>query len=219
MSPSDEVIATPAARAVLWAAVAIDPLDRSAHRQLAAELARAGDHGGAVHEYVSYVELLLRRGELEPATAELDHAARTLGPVQELTDAVVRFQALLPVGRAARVMFHTCLHDDGEATWLQLEGGTDVLRPEKVRRTRGGEVLETRQCMPMPAGRQSHARPNADSTVWVVLRAPDEMLMAIDRDEAGNHGVEALVQGEWLAVDLEDSGCRFGMKRAETRSA
>jgi hypothetical protein len=218
MSLSDGV-AIPAGLAVLWAAVAIDPLDRSAHRQLAAELARAGDRDGAVNEYVSYVGLLLRRGELEGATAELDHAARTLGPVQELTDAFVRFKALLPQAHAARVTFHTCLHDDGEATWLQLEGGTDAVRPEKVRLTRGGEVLETRQCMPMPAGRKSHARPNGDSTVWVVLRAPDEMLPAIDRDEADDYGVEALVQGQWLAVDLEDSGCRFGMKRRETRSA
>ncbi len=218
MSLSDGV-ETPAALAVLWAAVAIDPLDRGAHRHLAAELARAGDRDGAVHEYVSYVGLLLRRGELEGATAELDHAARALGHVQELTDAFVRLKALLPETHAARVTFHTCLHDDGEATWLQLEGGTDALRPEKVRLTRGGEVLETRQCMPMPAGRKSHARPNGDSTVWVVLRAPDEMLPAIDRDEADDYGVEALVQGEWLAADLEDSGCRFGVKRPETRSA
>jgi hypothetical protein len=79
MSLSDGV-AIPAGLAVLWAAVAIDPLDRSAHRQLAAELARAGDRDGAVHEYVSYVQLLLRRGELGGATAELDHATRTLGP-------------------------------------------------------------------------------------------------------------------------------------------
>jgi hypothetical protein len=125
----------------------------------------------------------------------------------------------MPEAPAARVTFHTCLHDDGEATWLQLEGGTDALRPEKVRLMRGGEVLETRQCIPMPIGRKSHARPNGDSAVWVVLRAPDEILPAIVRDGAEDYGVEALVQGEWLAVDLEDSGCRFGVKRPETRSA
>ena len=36
----------------------------------------------------------------------------------------------------------------------------------------------------MPAGRKSHARKDGESKVWVVLRAPEEMLRAIDRDEA-----------------------------------
>jgi hypothetical protein len=55
--------------------------------------------------------------------------------------------------------------------------------------------------------------------VWVVLRAPEEMLRAIDRDEGDRYKVEAFVNGEWLAADLEDTGCRFGMKRRETRTA
>ena len=84
---------------------------------------------------------------------------------------------------------------------------------------RGGEVLETRRCIAMPAGRKSHARPDGESKVWVVLRAPEEMLRAIDRDEAEDYTVEALVTGEWLAVDLEDTGCRVGMKLRETRTA
>lgn len=247
-----------AALAVLWAAVAIDPVDQSVHRRLAAALASGGDLEGAAHEYVRYVEFLLPRGELELATAELHYAAQTLGRVQKLTDAVVRVKAQLPelleasrqreapiaapsaeqhdtvemaapaadptvvrlpVAHATRVVFFTCLHDDGEAAWLQLEGGTSALLPEKVRLVRGGEVLETRRCIPMPQGRKSHARPDGDSKVWVVLRAPEEMLRAIDRDDADDYAVQALANGEWLAVDLEDTGCRFGMKRRETRSA
>lgn len=247
-----------AALAVLWAAVAIDPVDHGVHRRLAATLASAGDLEGAAQEYARYVEFLLPRGELELATAELHYAAQTLGRVQKLTDAVVRVKAQLPelleasrqrvapiagptvelhdpvevreavvdkrvvrlpVAHANRATFYTCLHDDGEAAWLQLEGGTDDVQPEKVRLMRGGEVLETRRCVPMPAGRKSHARPDGDSKLWVVLRAPEEMLRAIDRDEGDEYAVEALVNGEWLAVDLEDTGCRFGMKRRETRSA
>ncbi|HEV2010883.1 MAG TPA: hypothetical protein VGS17_07645 [Candidatus Limnocylindria bacterium] len=247
-----------AALAVLWAAVAIDPVDHGVHRRLAATLASAGDLEGAAQEYARYVEFLLPRGELELATAELHYAAQTLGRVQKLTDAVVRVKAQLPelleasrqrvapiaaptvelhdpvevrepvvdkrvvqlpVAHANRATFYTCLHDDGEAAWLQLEGGTDDVQPEKVRLMRGGEVLETRRCIPMPAGRKSHARPDGDSKLWVVLRAPEEMLRAIDRDEGDEYAVEALVNGEWLAVDLEDTGCRFGMKRRETRSA
>ncbi|MEA2661548.1 MAG: hypothetical protein QOH08_1120 [Chloroflexota bacterium] len=247
-----------AALAVLWAAVAIDPVDHGVHRRLAATLAAGGDLEGAAHEYARYVEFLLPRGELELATAELHYAAQTLGQVQKLTDAVVRVKAQLPelleasrqrvapiaaptierhdpvevrrpaidptvvqlpVAHANRATFYTCLHDDGEAAWLQLEGGTDDVQPEKVRLVRGEEVLETRRCIPMPAGRKSHARPDGDSKLWVVLRAPEEMLRAIDRDEGDEYAVEALVNGEWLAVDLEDTGCRFGMKRRETRSA
>jgi len=247
-----------AALAILWAAVAMDPVDQSVHRRLAAALASGGDLDGAAHEYVRYVEFLLPRGELELATAELHYAAQTLGRVQKLTDAVVRVKAQLaelleesrqrvepiaeptverhddvkpwtgpaepkvvqlPVAHQTRVVFHTCLHDDGEAAWLQLEGGTEEVVPDKVRLMFRDETLETRRCILMPAGRKSHARPDGDSKVWVVLRAPEEMLRAIDRDEGDGYRVEALVKGEWLAVDLEDTGCRFGMKRRETRTA
>ncbi len=247
-----------AALAVLWAAVAIDPVDHSVHRRLAATLASGGDVDGAAHEHARFVEFLMARGDIEGATAELHYAAQTLGRVQPLVDAVTMMVAQLPalletarertgpiasptaemheelglampivdasvvhlpVRHATRVIFHTCLHDDGEAAWFQLEGGTSDDLPEKVRLLRGSEVLETRRCILMPAGSKSHARPDGESRVWVVLRAPEEMLRAIDRDEADDYTVEALVNGEWLAVDLEDTGCRFGMKRRETRTA
>lgn len=246
-----------AALAVLWAAVAIDPVDHSVHRRLAATLASGGDLDGAAHEHARYVEFLMARGDIEGATGELHYAAQTLGRVQPLADAVATIAAQLPallqtarersgpiasptaelheergipmpvvdesvvrlpIAHATRVIFHTCLHDDGEAAWFQLEGGTGDILPEKVRLMRAGEVLETRRCIQMPAGRKSHARPDGESKVWVVLRAPEEMLRAIDRDEADDYTVEALVNGEWLAVDLEDTGCRFGVKR-ETRTA
>ena len=247
-----------AALAVLWAAVAIDPVDHSVHRRLAATLASGGDVDGAAHEHARFVEFLMARGDIEGATAELHYAAQTLGRVQPLVDAVTMMVAQLPalletarertgpiasptaemheelglampivdasvvhlpVRHATRVIFHTCLHDDGEAAWFQLEGGTSDVLPEKVRLLRGSEVLETRRCILTPAGSKSHARPDGESRVWVVLRAPEEMLRAIDRDEADDYTVEALVNGEWLAVDLEDTGCRFGMKRREIRTA
>ena len=250
-----------AALAVLWAAVAIDPVDHSVHRRLAATLASGGDVDGAAHEHARFVEFLMARGDIEGATAELHYAAQTLGRVQPLVDAVTTMVAQLPahlatarertgpiasptaemheelglpmpvidaapvrlvqlpVQHPTRITFHTCLHDDGEAAWFQLEGGTADVLPEKVRLLRGSEVLETRRCILMPPGSKSHARPDGESRVWVVLRAPEEMLRAIDRDEADDYTVEALVSGEWLAVDLEDTGCRFGMKRRETRTA
>ena len=247
-----------AALAVLWAAVAIDPVDHTVHRRLAATLASGGDLDGAASEHARYVEFVMARGDIEAATAELQYAAQTLGRVQPLIDTVLSIAAQLPaalqaarersapiasptvemhealgvampvpdhvvvqlpVAHPTRVVFHTCLHDDGDAAWFQLEGGTAEVTPEKVRLLRAGEVLETRRCIRMPAGRKSHARPDGESTVWVVLRAPEEMLRAIDRDEADDYAVEALVNGEWLAVDLEDTGCRFGMKRREVRAS
>ncbi|HEX9494717.1 MAG TPA: hypothetical protein VGA38_03050 [Candidatus Limnocylindria bacterium] len=247
-----------AALAVLWAAVAIDPVDHGVHRRLAATLASGGDLEGAAHEYARYVEFALARGDLEAATGELHYAAQTLGRVQPLADVVTKIAAelpalldfsrqrsgpaaqptieahdaveiaastaagtlvQLPVRHPTRVTFYTCLHDDGDAAWLQLEGGTADLLPDKVRLLRAGKVLETRQTIAMPAGRKSHARPDGDSRVWVVLRAPEEMLRAIERDDADDYAVEALVDGEWLDVDLEDTGCRFGMKRRDSRTA
>src|SRR5437868_1239172 len=122
MSPLDGVVATPdandrradleqlkegaallaqhgnrvAALAVLWAAVAIDPVDHIVHRRLAATLASGGDLEGAAHEYTRYVEFLLPRGELEAATAELHYAAQTLGRVDALSDSVANIAAQLP---------------------------------------------------------------------------------------------------------------------------
>ncbi|HVR88943.1 MAG TPA: hypothetical protein VHG53_05285 [Candidatus Limnocylindria bacterium] len=242
-----------AALAVLWAAVAIDPVDHAVHRRLAATLAAAGDLDGSANEYGRYVEFQLASGDIKRATAELHYAATTLGrlqPLMEVTQRVAReLPALLaaqraqdgpvaaptidthdelapadldvapepllqlPVGHPTRITFYTCLHDDGEAAWLQLEGGTAEVLPEKVRLTHGGQVIETRRCITIPAGRKSHARPNGDSRVWVVLRAPEEMLRAVDRDEADDYAVEALIAGKWLAVDLRDTGCRFGAHR------
>src|SRR5258708_10448896 len=85
-----------AALAVLWAAVAIDPVDHAVHRRLAATLASGGDLEGAAHEYARYVQFLLPRGELEAATAELHYAAQTLGRVQPLVDAGTTLSQRLP---------------------------------------------------------------------------------------------------------------------------
>jgi hypothetical protein len=246
-----------AALALLWAAVAIDPVDRTVHRRLAATLATAGDLDGAAQEYARYVEFLLPRGDIEGATAELHYAATTLGRMRAITDAAVTVAAelpalletarqrngpgpqpitearapidvvttiahspvvQLPVAHAARITLYSCLHDDGEGEWLQLEGGTIDVLPEKVRLLHGARVLETRSCIPT-RGRKSHARVDGTSKVWVPLGAPDELLNAIDHHAPHDYTIEALVDGEWLDVDLVDTGCRFGIRPRETRTA
>ena len=68
-----------AALALLWAATAIDPIDLTVHRRLAALLAHGGDIDAAANEYARYVEFLLPLGEVGRATAELAYGANMLG--------------------------------------------------------------------------------------------------------------------------------------------
>src|SRR6266480_1737096 len=68
-----------AALALLWSAVAIDPIDLGAHRRLAATLAHGGDFDAAAEEYARYIEFLLPLGEVGRATLELQYGASTLG--------------------------------------------------------------------------------------------------------------------------------------------
>ena len=68
-----------AALALLWSAVAIDPIDLASHRRLAATLAHGGDFDAAAEEYARYIEFLLPIGEVGRAALELQYGASTLG--------------------------------------------------------------------------------------------------------------------------------------------
>src|SRR5437879_10617046 len=68
-----------AALALMWSAVAIDPLDLGAHRRLAAMLANAGDLDGAANEYARYIEFMIPIGDIGRATMELAYGAKVLG--------------------------------------------------------------------------------------------------------------------------------------------
>jgi hypothetical protein len=68
-----------AALALLWAAVALDPLDLAAHRRLVAVLANSGDLSGALDEHARYREFLRARGEFVALRNEVTYAAATLG--------------------------------------------------------------------------------------------------------------------------------------------
>src|SRR5258707_7255807 len=73
-----------AALAVLWAAVAIDPVDHGVHRRLAATLASGGELHRAAHQDTRHLQVLLPRGELQAADPELHHAAPKPRRVQTL---------------------------------------------------------------------------------------------------------------------------------------
>jgi hypothetical protein len=70
-----------AALALLWAAVALDPVDLTAHRRLVAVLANSGDLHGALNEHERYREFLRARGDFQRLRNEVAYASATLGEV------------------------------------------------------------------------------------------------------------------------------------------
>jgi hypothetical protein len=76
-----------AARALLWAAVAIDPQNFVAHRRLAAALLNAEDLEGAADEYARFIELLLKEHDVHRAAAELAYARSFVGDMPQLQPA------------------------------------------------------------------------------------------------------------------------------------
>ena len=88
-----------AARALLWAAVAIDPQSFVAHRRLAAALLNGEDVDAAAEEYARFIELLLKEDEVRRAASELAYARSFLGDMPQLRAAA---DHLVPLGEIAR---------------------------------------------------------------------------------------------------------------------
>jgi hypothetical protein len=90
-----------AARALLWAAVAIDPQNFVAHRRLAAALLNAEDVDGAADEYARFIELLLKEHDVRRAAGELAYARSFLGEMPQLSSAAAH---PVPLGDIAKVL-------------------------------------------------------------------------------------------------------------------
>jgi hypothetical protein len=90
-----------AARALLWAAVAIDPQNFVAHRRLAAALLHAEDVDGAADEYARFIELLLKEQDVRRAASELAYAQSFLGDMPQLSAAAGH---LVPLGDIAKAL-------------------------------------------------------------------------------------------------------------------
>ena len=90
-----------AARALLWAAVAIDPQNFVAHRRLAAALLNAEDLDGAADEYARFIELLLKEHDVRRAAGELAYARSFLGEMPQLSSAAAH---PVPLGDIAKVL-------------------------------------------------------------------------------------------------------------------
>ena len=89
-----------AARAPLWAAVAIDPQNFVAHRRLAAALLNGEDVDAAAEEYARFIELLLKE-DPHRAAAELAYARSFLGDMPQLRAAA---DHLVPLGDIANAI-------------------------------------------------------------------------------------------------------------------
>ncbi|MEK6206036.1 MAG: hypothetical protein AABM32_00170 [Chloroflexota bacterium] len=90
-----------AARALLWAAVAIDPQNFVAHRRLAAALLNAEDVDAAADEYARFIELLLKENDVHRAAGELAYARSFLGDMPQLSSAAAH---LVPLGQIAKAL-------------------------------------------------------------------------------------------------------------------
>ena len=91
-----------AARALLWAAVAIDPQSFVAHRRLAAALLNAEDVDAAAEEYARFIELLLKEDDVRRAAGELAYARAFLGDdMPQLRSAA---DHLVPLGEIANAL-------------------------------------------------------------------------------------------------------------------
>ncbi|MDQ2913472.1 MAG: hypothetical protein M3T56_09470 [Chloroflexota bacterium] len=90
-----------AARALLWAAVAIDPQNFVAHRRLAAALMNSEDLAAAAEEYARFIELLLKEDDVRRAAGELAYARAFLGDVPQLSAAAAHF---VPLGEVAKAL-------------------------------------------------------------------------------------------------------------------
>lgn len=64
---------------LLQITLALDPLDRTAHRRLAASFANAGDVDAAAAEYLRFTETVLQHGDLQQARDELAYGVAVLG--------------------------------------------------------------------------------------------------------------------------------------------
>jgi hypothetical protein len=89
-----------AARALLWAAVAIDPQNFVAHRRLAAALLNAEDIDAAAEEYARYIELLLKENDVRRAAGELTYARAFLGDMPQLRAAAAHLVPLDDIAKS-----------------------------------------------------------------------------------------------------------------------
>jgi hypothetical protein len=100
---------------------------------------------------------------------------------------------------------------------MQLEGGLPGMVPDAVRvMDRWDNVIDERLTMPLRTGESHAPNPTADAPalVWVVVAIANQAATAYDAGTTWAYTFQAKVNGEWLALDLVDSGCRLDRLRS-----
>jgi hypothetical protein len=67
----------------------------------------------------------------------------------------------------------------------------------------------------MPLGRgEGHGPATLEATpvAWVVMSIPNNVAAQIEAGMKWDYALQAKVDGEWLALDLVDTGCRLGRR-------
>jgi hypothetical protein len=94
---------------------------------------------------------------------------------------------------------------------MRLEGGVRGLVPSSVRALDASDnVIDHRQCPPLVPG-QGHALGilAAPPVTWTVLAVPAEVARDFLTTHQWAYRFEAMVGGDWLALDLTDAPCRM----------
>jgi len=193
-----------------------------------------GDVNRATLELAYAVNMLGGHDALRGAAEKVADAVRALVPSTNTAlpapDPIVAQLAalapepepeILPAARLLpKVPFRFCLHPAGDKQWMQLEGGSEDLVPEAIRVIDANEdLIDERLVLPL-ARNSGHVPGGADApaVAWVVLSIPDQLATAYEVGQQWSCTFQARVNGEWLALDLVDSGCRLGKIRSLSAS-
>lgn len=178
---------------------------------------------GAADKIANAVRALVppTNAAIAPVASAPSVAQRTAAPTRLPVAATPTPLRVTPKPRLLpKVPFRFCLHDAGDQHYMQLEGGYAGLVPDAVRIVdRSENVVDERLCLPLRDG-QGHgpslmAKP---PVAWVVMPIPNMVAAGYEAGMAWTYAFQARVNGDWLALDLIDTGCRLGRARAISAS-
>lgn len=168
-------------------------------------------HDAAERISASVRTLVPPPGVTLPAPSRPAIAASASQPAPE-RPALVPAATPVPAPRLLpKVPFRFCLHAAEGEYRMRLEGGVRGLVPSSVRALDASDnVIDHRQCLPLVPG-QGHALGilAAPPVTWTVLALPAEIAQAFLTTHQWAYRFEAMVGGDWLALDMTDAPCRL----------
>lgn len=187
-----------AARALLWAAVAIDPQNFVAHRRLAAALLNAEDVDAAADEYARFIELLLKEDDVRRAAGELAYARAFLGDIPQLRSAA---DHLVPLGEIAKALNPPAPAQSPRPLQLADYAATRAPRPY-LKAERRAEPVVTKA---------TTARSDRQQRPWSNIRTGDDSGVFSRATTAAKRGAGEMGIGDYaLAFSLTTAAAVLG---------